>query len=210
MGNLLATICDDTFGDVLYMVFEDDCLVFKKGNDTLAKWCEFKNLFYVLDGYDLINSILKPQQILEVYNNDGALECPDTDPTTGLMGDITGRTPDELKDKLYAKGVFLMIKYPTVNAGGGAVDDADNNCEMRLSNFTLDTIDTIPEPTYQSQEIVLPIYTFYSLLNNPSCKDITKMTNYLRIQNTTSNNVTVTGVVLYVDSGNKDYFSDSC
>lgn len=195
----IGTICNDEFGNELIMVVEDGCLVFKRNNDIIAKWCGYNDLFYVLQGYEIINTILKPQQVLEVYNNDGIIECEDTDPNTLAKGDVTGRKPDELLDKLYAKGVAFTVHYPVINSGGAEVNDADNNCELTVSNFKIDIIN--PEAVYESDEIILPLYTYYSLLNNPTCQDITKMTNYLRIKNLTANDIIISGVVLFAGSG---------
>lgn len=280
--NVLKAICEDVFGDELIMYYEDGCLIIAKGNEVLAKWCDIKNLFSTLDGHETVNTALKPGHSLWLYNNDGD-NCVDENWTGG---DVTGRTSEELLDKIYAKSIFLYITYPVADAAGTKIDDSINTVELTVSNFYLDinttnpntnpnktiptdynvnipdadilirgadilipdannignipntnanntnisysngsniiefnddnTVDAIipnstepvEEPVYMSDEIVLPLYTFYALMTNPGNSDVTKMTNYCIVKNTTPNNINVSALILY--SGSEKSTHSTC
>lgn len=192
----LQTFCDDYFGDILTMSYLDGCLVLMRGNDVLAKWCEIKNLYSIADGYEIINSVLKPGQTMIVFDNDGVSDCSDT----SVLGDIVGKKPDELLDKTYAKSFFMYVKYPHKSVSGQTVDDALNTVRLTTSNIYLHPDVNDPDAVYQSDELELPVYTFYAHMTNPTSSDVTDMMNYIKVTNTTTENVEIHGLVLFFSS----------
>jgi len=194
--NSLQAVCDDYFGDLLTMTYMDGCLVLMRGNDILAKWCEIKSLFSVSEGYEIINTVLKPNQTMLIYDNDGIADCSDT----SVDGDIVGKMPSELLDKTYAKALFMYVKYPLKSTAGQERPDDLNSVELTTSNFYIYPDINDPEAVYRSDEIKLPVYTFYSHMSNPTSKDVTKMTNYTKVTNTTTENVEIHGLVLFFSS----------
>lgn len=194
--NSLKTICEDSFGDILTMSYLDGCLVLMRGNDVLAKWCDIKNLFSVADGYEIINSVLKPNQTMIVFDNDGIADCSDTN----ITGDIVGKKPDELLDKSYAKSFFMFVKYPLKSSSGQTIDDNLNSIELTTSNLYLYPDVNDPDAVYQSDELTLPVYTFYAHMTNPTSNNVSKMINYIKVTNTTTENVEIHGLVLFYSS----------
>ena len=189
----LKAICEDSYSDTLTVYFDDGCLIMARGSSILNKWCGFQKLFFVAGGYEIVDTIIKPGQTLELFNNDGDIDSSHTLP----MGDITGRTATELIDKPYAKSIFMFIEYPIADIAGNKINDKLNTSELTISNIYLDAVDTDPDAVFASDEFVLPMYTFYSLTTNQTCTDVTKMTNACKLKNTTAENIKLSALILY-------------
>jgi len=194
--NALNALCEDYFGDILTMEYVDGCLVMMRSNDILAKWCDTKNLYSIADGYEIINSVLKPNQTMIVFDNDGIADYSDTN----VVGDITGKKPSELLDKSYAKSLFMFVKYPLKSSAGQTIDDSLNTIKLTISNLYLYPDENDPDAVYNSDELNLPLYTFYSHMTNPTSNDLTNMLNYVKVTNTTTENVEIHGLVLFFSS----------
>jgi len=194
--NSLNTLCQDYFGDILTMSYVDGCLAMMRSNDILAKWCDTKNLYSIADGYEVINSVLKPNQTMIVFDNDGISDCSDT----GVIGDIIGKKPTELLDKSYAKSLFMFVKYPLKSSAGQVIDDSLNTIKITTSNIYLYPDVNDPDAVYKSDELDMPLYTFYSHMTNPTSNNVANMLNYIKVTNTTTENVEIHGLVLFFSS----------
>lgn len=170
-------VCNDKFNSDIILTYNEGCLILKQGNDILMNWCYCQDLIYLLDGYEILDTKLLPGQTLELFNNDNG-------------GDIVGKTHDELLDKLYVKGGFVWIGYPKVDAVENAIDESDKNVKLLISNIYDDN------GVYNSSELSLSLYTFFSQLTNPENGDILNVPNYWKVTNTTTYDIQVKGLIL--------------
>jgi len=171
-------VCNNKFDNLIVLSYKDGCIFINQGKTELAKWCYCSDLFYVTDGFDIIDSLVKPNQTLEIFNNDDG-------------GDIVGKDNSQLLDKVYAKGGFIFIDYPKVDAVENAIDEKDKNVELTISNIYNNG------GVYGSNEIVLPLYTFFSHLTNPENKTILNIPNYWKVKNTSNFDIQVKSLILY-------------
>lgn len=91
-------------------------------------------------------------------------------------------------DRLQGRGVILYMHYPTLDDNGDAVEDINKSVIVRLFNKALISFD-------------VPVYNFFSYLNNPVTDDESKMLSMINIRNDNDYTVTLEGLVILI---NKD------
>jgi hypothetical protein len=91
-----------------------------------------------------------------------------------------------LPNKQQVRGVFIIIKYPKKDDNSETIEDINKSIDIILTN-------------HLGVSFTLPLYNFYSLLNNPVTSDITKLVSSISIENTNNYTITVEALLLLTD-----------
>lgn len=94
-------------------------------------------------------------------------------------------SPNYLK-KLITRGVVLYFKYAETDINGEDVEDDDMNIGIKLTDTA-------------GNEFTVPVYNFYSVLNNPTTSNNNFIINKMEIINNNDFEVTVSGLIIMGD-----------
>ena len=100
-------------------------------------------------------------------------------------------------NKQQVRGVFIIIQYPKKTVNGEDVEDVDKSSNIILTN-------------YANGSFTLPVYNFYSLINNPVSENIQHLVNSMSIENVNDFNITIEALVLLADKTGVNTDPSSC
>lgn len=159
----------------------DGCFkVINTKGETLAGFCVSKCFSYPVDNYEIKNLTIDPNSSVILFDNQ-------------LQG--TENALDATKT--YARGIIVLIMYPTADLNGLPVDPALKSAR-------------IEETDADGAAINAPVGDFFSRFNNPFTINSTKITNRLSVINTEAFPINVKAIVIYTKAENGQQICDVC
>lgn len=173
----------------------DQCFVITNQANTEASFCGLSNFIYPVDSFQSINMEVCAGQTLVLFDN-------------GFPAVGPSNTPFELPTDInYARGIILMVTYPTVDKNGADIILGNRNVILKVYAGQDQPDD--PNAGYE-----IPLGDFFSHFTNPYATVATNLINRIEIINpntspTTGFSVVVTGLVIY-SKNNADPATCSC
>ena len=102
-----------------------------------------------------------------------------------------------IPNKQQSRGIFLVVKYPKNDDNGEKIDDTKKSSSIILTNK-------------EGVSFTLPVYNFYSLLNNPVTENTEYLMNRMVIYNPNTFSINVDALVLLTDKTGVNVDPSSC
>jgi len=167
-GNLCA---GDAIKNSLQLI--DNCFSVFDREKLVASFCDFQNFGFPVDGFSLVDLNVCANSTEVLFNNN-----------LQDIVEVDGEYPLD-PDKTYARGILLVIHYPS-----------SNTIEATSYTSTLTMYDRPATGTFD-----LPVGEAYTYFANPDAVMADKILNKLEITNPNANfSIKVKGLILYTKS----------
>jgi len=102
-----------------------------------------------------------------------------------------------LPNKMQSRGIFVVVTYPSKDDNNETVDDTKKSSNIIVSNKL-------------AESFALPVYNFYSLINNPVSENTAQYVNTTSIENPNDFSITVNALILLTNKTGVSTAPSSC